>query len=884
MRRWTALLSIAAGLFLAALTTIESPAAAQQSDSDRPDLQRQAFSVTLADWNRRLDRIDRLLSQGGPDVGDRTPQWLETLSSVQQEAQAAKAEAESALDDATRRLETLGPPPVEGEPPEPSDIRRERADITEEIGLHRSRSSLADLALTRARTLEQQLSRSERTRLIERLTTRGPLPYAPDTLRAAAADLLTVVRAAAATAPAWWKGLPSAERSPQRVALVLLGFVAVALAVAFAARRILSRRFGARPTPDPPSYSQRLIAAVADGLGKGLIPAAVLGILAARATMEGTAIHGDFGALIGLAATLGVLYILATALPHAVLSPEQPEWRLTRLEPGNARRILALIRAIALMFCLDVYLIEATRQAGALDGLLTADLNAVWTFLFNTLQALAVFALLRPSLWRLEDRPEESVDGAEAEEQARGEDEPQEDGVEQPAGLDEAAAAARAGAGAGFWRMLRFGLATLAVVGLFAPMAGYTAFGNYLLNNLLFTGLIVGVLYILRGLIREVIGIACSSRFLRETAGMAHKTRARLKFWSRAAMDLAVIAVGVLLIAPGWGLSQIEILRWLRQAFGGFTIGAVTISVADIVFGLLAFALVLVLTGAAKRALADRVLPETDIDEGVQHSVTAGVGYAGFVIAVALAIAVMGVDLSNIAIIAGALSVGIGFGLQNIVNNFVSGLILLIERPIKAGDWVVVGQNEGFVKQISMRATEIETWHRASVIVPNADLLSSALKNWTHKDKYGRVDVPVGVALDSDPKQVEKILLQVARRHPRVVRWPQPVVLLRNFGASRLEFELRVFTDDILWVVFIGSELRYEILRRFREEGVILPYDHQVLHLTRGDPQRPDSTPAGSAQTEAARTEAAADPHTGARDAAGNPLTPPPAAGPAAAR
>ncbi|MCR9220543.1 MAG: mechanosensitive ion channel [Alphaproteobacteria bacterium] len=883
MRRATALLSIAAGLLLAALTTIESPAAAQQSGSGGPDLQRQAFSVTLADWNRRLDRIDRLLSQGGPDVGDRTPQWLETLSAVQEEAQAAKAEAESALADATRRLETLGPPPVEGEPPEPSDIRRERADINEEIGLYRSRSSLADLALTRARSLEQQLSRSERTRLIERLTTRGPLPYAPDTVKAAAADLLTVVRAAVGTAPAWWRGLPSEERVPERVALVLLGFIAVAFAVAFAARRILSRRFGARPTPEPPSYSQRLIAAVADGLGKGLIPAAVLGILAARATMEGAAIHGDFGALIGLAATLGVLYILATALPHAVLSPEQPEWRLTRLEPANAARILTLIRAIALMFCLDVYLLEATRQVGALDGLLTADLNAVWTFLFNTLQALAVFALLRPSLWRLEDRPEEAVDGDEADRGAAApaDEEAHEDGFEQPAGLDGAAAAARAGAGAGFWRLLRFGLATLAVIGLFAPMAGYTAFGNYLLNNLLFTGLIVGVLYILRGMIRELIGIACSSRFLRETAGMAHKSRARLKFWSRAAMDLAVIAAGVLLIAPGWGLSQGEILRWLRQALGGFTIGAVTISVADIVFGLLAFSLVLVLTGAAKRMLADRVLPETDIDEGVRHSVTAGVGYAGFVIAVALAIAVMGVDLSNIAIIAGALSVGIGFGLQNIVNNFVSGLILLIERPIKAGDWVVVGQNEGFVKQISMRATEIETWHRASVIVPNADLLSSALKNWTHKDKYGRVDVPVGVALDSDPKQVEKILLQVARRHPRVVRWPQPVVLLRSFGTSRLEFELRVFTDDILWVVFIGSELRYEILRRFREEGVILPYDHQVLHLTQGDPQRPDPARTDPAPGEPA---AAADPHAGARDAAGNPLSPPPAAAPSAAK
>jgi small-conductance mechanosensitive channel len=410
--------------------------------------------------------------------------------------------------------------------------------------------------------------------------------------------------------------------------------------------------------------------------------------------------------------------------------------------------------------------------------------------------------------------------------------------VEQPAGLVGAAAAARAEAGAGFWKVLRLVLASLAVVGVIAPAAGFTALGNYLLNNLLGTGLVVGVLYILRGLFRELIGLACSSRLLRERLGVEHKTRSRLKFWSRALLDILVIVLGILLVAPNWGLSRLEILRWMREAFEGFTIGNVTISVGDIVFGFVAFFVVLALTGTTKRMLAERVLPETAVDEGVQHSVTAGVGYAGFVIAVALAIAVMGVDLSNIAIIAGALSVGIGFGLQNIVNNFVSGLILLIERPIKVGDWVVVGQNEGFVKQVSLRATEIETWQRASVIVPNADLLSSALKNWTHKDKYGRVDVPIGVALDSDPKKVEKVLLQVARRHPRVVRWPQPVVLLMSVGASRLQFELRVYTDDIMWAFFIASELRTEIVRRFRDAGIVVPYDHQILHLERGDPQR----------------------------------------------
>lgn len=844
------------GLLTLGLCTIESRPAAAQSQSDQAaEAASQEFSLTVAGWNRRLDQIERLLQSGGPPASD-NQEALETLSDVRGEAQTAKSRAEGRLEDANARLQSLGPAPGEGEPAEPADIDQRRTQINNEISTLKSQVSLADLALTRVRSLEEKLSSSERKRLVERLMTQGPLPYAPETLAAASKDFAALVAAMGEAAVAWWSNLPEAERAPERVALSLLGFIAATFAIAFLIRRLLARRFGARPTDEPPAYSQRLIAAIADGLGQGLIPAAILGIIAVRTGMEASPLYSDFGDLVGLATAMAIIYVVATALPHAVLSPDYPQWRLTRLYPENAARIVWLIRLIALLFCVDEFLVEATQRVEPLQGLRTPELDAVWTFLFNAAQALFVFALLRPSLWALEDRPAEEAgqegetaaqpdasarsQDARAQEEAFDEDDdPDAQPIDQPAGLDEAAAAARVGAGVGFWRILRFGLATLSVVGLLAPAAGYTALGNYLLNNLLGTGLVVGVLYILRGLFRELIGLGASSQLLRERIGVEHKTRARLKFWARALMDVVVIVLGVLIVAPNWGVSQIEILRWLQNAFEGFSIGNVTISVADIFFGLVTFALVLTLTSATKRALSERVLPQTDIDEGVQHSVTAGVGYLGFVIAVALAIAMMGVDLSNIAIIAGALSVGIGFGLQNIVNNFVSGLILLIERPIKAGDWVVVGENEGFVKQIQMRATEIETWQRASVIVPNADLLSSALKNWTHKDKYGRVDVDVGVGLDADVKHVERVLLQIARRHPRVVRWPQPAALILGFGESRINFQLRVFTDDILWVFFIASDLRYEIVRRFRDEGIVIPYDHQILHLTRGDPQTP---------------------------------------------
>ena len=162
-----------------------------------------------------------------------------------------------------------------------------------------------------------------------------------------------------------------------------------------------------------------------------------------------------------------------------------------------------------------------------------------------------------------------------------------------------------------------------------------------------------------------------------------------------------------------------------------------------------------------------------------------------------LGITTLGVDLSNPAIIAGALSGGIGFGLQNIVNNFVSGIILLIERPIKVGDWVMVGGNEGIVRRISVRSTEIQTFQRPAVIKPNAEFLSNSLINWTHKDRNGRIEFIFGVAYGTDTQQAEEILLGLAKEHEEVMTVPEPFVLFRDFGASGLDFELRCFTENV---------------------------------------------------------------------------------------
>jgi small-conductance mechanosensitive channel len=206
-------------------------------------------------------------------------------------------------------------------------------------------------------------------------------------------------------------------------------------------------------------------------------------------------------------------------------------------------------------------------------------------------------------------------------------------------------------------------------------------------------------------------------------------------------------------------------------------------------------------------------------------------GYIGFIAAAALALAELGIDLQKIAFIAGALSVGIGFGLQSIVSNFVSGLIVLAERPIRVGDAIVVKGEEGWVRHISVRATRIETYDRATVIIPNSDLISGVVKNWTHANTLGRIIIKVGVAYDSDPEEVRDLLLACAREHKQVVENPPPRAFLVAFGDSALEFELRCVVADVDISLGVKSDLNFAVLKRLRAAGIVLPFPQREVRL-----------------------------------------------------
>jgi small-conductance mechanosensitive channel len=266
------------------------------------------------------------------------------------------------------------------------------------------------------------------------------------------------------------------------------------------------------------------------------------------------------------------------------------------------------------------------------------------------------------------------------------------------------------------WMAARIVAGGAAVGAILAAGLGYADLALFVARGLTATLVLMGGIFLLRGAIHEAISTAMHTDRVRDWAGVSHETAETLAFWVRLLLEPVFVAAAVVLVGPFWGLTQQEMLTRAGTLLNGFKIGDVTISFTAIGLGLLVFIVILALIRAIQRAMLANLLPRTRMDIGAQHSLTTGFGYIGAVIAIMVAISILGIDLSNLAIVAGALSDGIGFGLQSIVNNFVSGLILLVERPVKVGDWIVVGERQGFVKRIAIRATEVETFDRSSVI------------------------------------------------------------------------------------------------------------------------------------------------------------------------
>ncbi len=672
-------------------------------------------------------------------------------------------------------LDALGPAP-EGDVPEAPAAADLRKELQEQLSAAEANRGRAQRVVTRTETLLSDLADLGQQNFVGRLKSRGPSPLNPATWLKAKASITTLFGRLSREVDRGITAPSEQEDVPYMVFVAIIAFV-LGIFILFGLRGF-ALGFLSRKAQKTENRSRKLI------FGLGLTAARiVISLFAAFFIVLALAIFGSFGtvgAVLVDGAASGILtLILAYALAAALFSPEAAGLRLFNLETPQARSAFRTTMALALVVGLSHVLAAAVSSLASPE---TAA--AIATFVMITLGALALYRLaviLAPS------------DNAEA----------------------EASIVLQA------YQILRRVVIVVCFITPVLALIGYSEAARYFFFPTAYSIALIALAYLLFAVIREVVDV-----YLAHDEGRGERFRLIPVF-----VGFVLFCVVVPLLALIWGASVLDIQAAYGVAADGLVLGDVAISPIDFVTFALVFGVGYTLTRAAQRVMNVSVLPRTSMSEGGASALVSGVGYVGVFLAAIAAISATGIDLSNLAIVFGALSVGIGFGLQNIVNNFVSGIILLVERPIKVGDWIDVGGQSGYVKQVNVRSTEIETFDRASYIVPNSDLISAPVLNWTHSNKVGRVRSKVGVAYGTDPRKVEQILLEIGRAHPMVINNPAPVVYFMGFGADSLDFELRTYLSDVNWMLSVTSDINFRINERFIEEGIEIPFAQRDLHI-----------------------------------------------------
>ena len=692
---------------------------------------------------------------------------------------------ETALRRAEESLALLGPAPKADEPPEAALLAEDRKALTARVAYFQGQRTRllanADEGARLLAALSQQRFEARWRRILRR-----DAPLISPSLWTQAAAQSAALSAKTAAYVARWKTARNGEGG------ALLAAIAIGAAFAFSVlmfgpvRRWARTAFSARLEALEPTPARRVALAGVRMLTR-VVPG-VIGGVAVIETARAVGLLAEDG--VGVArAVWGALiaYLLVDGFASGILSPAAPAWRLGAFDAARARTASFLILAIVFIVGAKSIFVAVTHAAGE-----AGSAARLATGLAAVIVGALVFALCLPA------RPPEGA-GAEA---------------------------GKAGA---FWPGLRFIGRIFGVAVGAAAIAGHVALADFAATRVYYLALIAAVVWFARAGLRE--GIAFADRRLRGARRAEAPGADDFNFW----IGLGVDAVLLLLTAPALfllaGFEWTAVRDLFARALVGFRVGGVVISLTDILVAIFTFVAILAGTRLVQTGLQRGPLAHSRMDAGVQNSLVTLIGYLGLVLAAATALSIAGVDLSNLALIAGALSVGIGFGLQSIVNNFVSGLILLFERPVKVGDWIVTNSGEGIVKRISVRSTEIETFDRSSIIIPNSELVTSTVTNWTHKNALGRIKIPVGVSYASDPEKVKEVLLRCAEAHPMILRHPPPFVVWMDFGASALQFELRAFVRDIGQGLQARTELRFAIFKAFREEGIEIPFPQQDVHI-----------------------------------------------------
>jgi small-conductance mechanosensitive channel len=771
------------------LAIAASPAAGQPGPKPPP-------ALSVAQERSQLDDLTRQMGEAQTD--EQLDDIKDKALTLQAQAQAtAQAEApELAVIDT--RLAQLGPAPAKHRA-EAAAVRQERDRLSRHRASADSDIKEAHLLATAAGQLADQVVEQRRVLFNEQLFQIGDSPLGPSFWSDLASNLPQDVNRLSDAVDDEAQAASAALR-PKGMAILTAG-VAVALLILFPVRLGLNAIGRRRAIGDDAIARLRrsglalwltLVGGVTPGLAAFSLYTALSWSGALSPTAADVAQHAVW--LICWGAYVG-------ALGRALLSVDRPAWRVAALSNFTAVRIRPYPWIVALVTVAGGLLERVNIAVGASLSATVAT-NSILAVVFASTSAAALIAAGRGRT-----RAEVRADGAAVT--------------------------------SSVWSLGAVALATAIAAALLGVLAGYSAFAIFVARQIFWISVVFASIYLLWQFVDDL----CTDVFRPDSkaGGALHlvfalraSTIEQIGVLLSAVLRLFLLFTGFSLVLSRFGDGVGPLLDHVRRLSGGVRVGEVVISPTAVLEGLAAFACGVAAVRAVQRWLDKRYLPKTDWDLGVQNSVSTAVGYLGIALAAFCALASAGLGLQRVALIASALSVGIGFGLQQIVQNFISGLIMLLERPVKVGDWVVVGTLEGDIQRINVRATEIKMADLSTLLVPNSEFVTKAVQNKTLGSPLGRLQIQIGIAPDADPAAARDILLAAFDAHKDVMAEPAPTVFIDAVTVSGIQFNAFAYVANPRAVYGVRSALFLDILTHFRDAKIELARAQQDLRLNPG--------------------------------------------------
>ncbi|GGY22197.1 hypothetical protein GCM10008098_14090 [Rhodanobacter panaciterrae] len=734
---------------------------------------------TLTLLRAQLDDIKAAVDSKKTDVplGDLRNRALD----VQQQAEQLTSTLSPQSASLQARLDVLGPAPVKDAPPESPQLSMQRKQLSKAKNDLEGQIKQANSLGTEATQLAAHVAELRRDQFQTQLTSRTATPFSrafwvdpakafPDDMHRAkqlGSDALSSIR------QAW--------QPPNRTPFVLCLITAILL---LSVGRWLIERMLVRVTTQhmPTGRLRRSALAVALTLAYTL----AIGLAARSAYLAlnwNDLLDNDLDDLTKRLVRLVTFAAFMTGLGRAMLSSKRPSWRLSDLSDDAAHRLRAfpwLLGGAALL----LGVIESINNAIGASLAITVTTRG--------LLAVLIGLLVGSALMRLGQSRRATLAAGELT-------------TPRPVWIGLVVAAAFVGVG----------------IVLLGVITGYIAFAFFIARQMLWVGVILTALYLLMHLIDDIFDTVFdpegrSGTRLQSSFGLApsalEQTGTLLSGITRAVLLILAVAI---VLAP-FGADPQELAGRIGTLLSGGSFGSLKIVPSNIFDAVLVFVLGLIVLRVIKRWLSNQLLPKTSLDLGMQNSMLTLLGYVGGVLVFVLALVALKVDLQGIAWMASALSVGIGFGLQAIVQNFISGLILLAERPVKVGDWVAIGGVEGDIRRINVRATEIQMSDRSTMIVPNSQFITQNVRNVTLANAQGRVQIKLPMPLDTDASKARELILEVLRAHPGTLSTPAPSVQLDNLDGGSMLFSCTAYVNSPREVSGVKSDLLFETLERLR--------------------------------------------------------------------